>query len=161
MAGGQGRAVVDRSADPVCQNARTHTDAQVAAIAASIKEWGWTSPALVGEDGGLGPSKIIHAASIFLVALAVVLLMAPAAYHRIVYAGEDTQDMHRVGSILVTVATVPLALGLAGDIYVVMAKIAGSPIAGLVAGVLGLIVLIGLWHAYPLTTAYIRNRADR
>jgi hypothetical protein len=87
--------------------------------------------------------------------------MAPAAYHRIVYAGEDTQDMHRVGSILVTVATVPLALGLAGDIYVVMAKIAGSPIAGLVAGVLGLIVLIGLWHAYPLTTAYIRNRADR
>jgi hypothetical protein len=108
-----------------------------------------------------GPSKIIHAASIFLVALAVVLLMAPAAYHRIVYAGEDTQDMHRVGSILVTVATVPLALGLAGDIYVVMAKIAGSPIAGLVAGVLGLIVLIGLWHAYPLAAAYIRNRADR
>jgi hypothetical protein len=103
-----------------------------------------------------GPSKIIHAASIFLVALAVVLLMAPAAY-----AGEDTQDMHRVGSILVTVATVPLALGLAGDIYVVMAKIADSPIAGLVAGVLGLIVLIGLWHAYPLTAAYIRNRADR
>ena len=108
-----------------------------------------------------GPSKIIHAASIFLVALAVVLLMAPAAYHRIVYAGEDTQEMHRVGSILVTVATVPLALGLAGDIYVVMAKIAGSPIAGLVAGVLGLIVLIGLWHAYPLAAAYIRNRADR
>src|ERR1700720_1332548 len=31
--------------------ARTHTDAQVAAIAASIKEWGWTTPALVGEDG--------------------------------------------------------------------------------------------------------------
>ena len=26
-----------------------HTDAQVAAIAASIKEWGWTSRALVGE----------------------------------------------------------------------------------------------------------------
>jgi hypothetical protein len=55
----------------------------------------------------------------------------------------------------------PLALGLAGDIYVVMAKIAGSPIAGLVGGVLGLILLIGLWHAYPLTAAYIRNRADR
>src|ERR1700720_4657153 len=32
---------------------RTHTDAQIAAIAASIKEWGWTTPALVGEDGGL------------------------------------------------------------------------------------------------------------
>jgi uncharacterized protein DUF6328 len=36
-------------------------------------------------------SRIIHAASILLVALAVVLLMAPAAYHRIVYSGEDTR----------------------------------------------------------------------
>jgi hypothetical protein len=36
---------------PYAKNARTHTDAQIAAIAASIKEWGWTSPALVGEDG--------------------------------------------------------------------------------------------------------------
>src|ERR1700730_13794604 len=38
---------------PYAKNARTHTDAQGAAIAASIKGWGWTSPALVGEDGGL------------------------------------------------------------------------------------------------------------
>src|SRR5580700_10205723 len=30
---------------PYANNARTHTDAQVAAIAASIKEWGWTTPA--------------------------------------------------------------------------------------------------------------------
>jgi hypothetical protein len=35
---------------PYAKNARTHSDAQVAAIAASIKEWGWTTPALVGED---------------------------------------------------------------------------------------------------------------
>src|SRR5580700_6723166 len=36
---------------------------QVAAIAASIKEWGWTSPALVGEDGGLiaGHARILAA----------------------------------------------------------------------------------------------------
>ena len=35
---------------PYAKNARTHTDAKVAARAASIKEWGWTTPALVGED---------------------------------------------------------------------------------------------------------------
>ena len=36
---------------------------QVAAIAASIKEWGWTTPALVGEDGGLiaGHARILAA----------------------------------------------------------------------------------------------------
>lgn len=68
----------------------------------------------------LGASRIMHAVSLFLVALAVMLLMAPAAYHRIVNAGEDTQDMHRVGNLLVTAATLPLALGLAGYLYVVM-----------------------------------------
>ena|SRR5260221_14521612 len=34
---------------PYAKNARTHSDAQIAAIAASIKEWGWTTPTLVGE----------------------------------------------------------------------------------------------------------------
>jgi hypothetical protein len=83
-----------------------------------------------------------------LVALTVVLLMAPTAYHRIVYAGEDVQDMYRVGSALVTAATAPLALGLAGDVYVVVTKIAASPAAGLAAGSLALVSLIGLWYAY-------------
>ena len=48
---------------PYAKNARTHTDAQIAAIAASIKEWGWTTPALVGEDGGLiaGHARILAA----------------------------------------------------------------------------------------------------
>jgi hypothetical protein len=106
-------------------------------------------------------SKITHMASLFLIALSIVLLMAPAAYHRIVYAGEDSQDMHRVGSALVTAATVPLALGLVGDIYVVITKTMGSPTAGVIAGGLALVFLIGLWHAYPLAEAYLRNRAVR
>jgi uncharacterized protein DUF6328 len=98
-------------------------------------------------------SKIVHAASLFLVALAVMLLMAPAPYHRIVYAGEDTEDMYRVGSVLVTAATLPLGLGLAGDIYVVIAKIWGSSAAGLLASGLALLLLIGLWYLYPLVAA--------
>ena len=46
---------------PYARNARTHTDAQIAAIAASVKEWGWTTPVLVGEDGGLiaGHARIL------------------------------------------------------------------------------------------------------
>ena len=106
----------------------------------------------------LESSRVMHAAAIFLVALAVVLLMAPAAYHRIAYGGEDTPDMYRVGSALVTIATLPLALGLAADIYVVIAKIAGSLTTGCIAAVLSLVGLVGLWHLYPMTAAYLRNR---
>ena len=36
---------------PYARNARTHSDEQVAQIAASIKEWGWTTPVLIDEDG--------------------------------------------------------------------------------------------------------------
>ena len=36
---------------PYARNSRTHSDEQVAQIAASIKEWGWTIPILVDESG--------------------------------------------------------------------------------------------------------------
>lgn len=38
---------------PYARNSRTHSDEQVAQIAASIKEWGWTTPILVDETGGI------------------------------------------------------------------------------------------------------------
>jgi site-specific DNA-methyltransferase (adenine-specific) len=38
---------------PYARNARTHSDEQVGQIAASIKEWGWTTPVLVDEEGGI------------------------------------------------------------------------------------------------------------
>ena len=38
---------------PYARNARTHSPAQVDQIAASIREWGWTNPVLVGEDNTL------------------------------------------------------------------------------------------------------------
>lgn len=38
---------------PYARNSRTHSDAQVAQIAASIKEWGWTQPVLIEPDGGI------------------------------------------------------------------------------------------------------------
>lgn len=38
---------------PYARNSRTHSDEQVAQIAASIKEWGWTTPVLIEPDGGI------------------------------------------------------------------------------------------------------------
>jgi hypothetical protein len=58
----------------------------------------------------------MHAIGPCLVTLAVILLMAPAAYHRLVYAGEDTAEFHRIGSLAVSAATVPLALEIASDV---------------------------------------------
>jgi DNA modification methylase len=57
MAGTSGtRKLVMRPVDgliPFARNSRTHSDAQVAQIAASIREFGWTNPLLVDERGGV------------------------------------------------------------------------------------------------------------
>ena len=36
---------------PYARNARTHSPEQVAQIAASLREWGWTMPVLVDDQG--------------------------------------------------------------------------------------------------------------
>jgi DNA modification methylase len=48
---------------PAARNSRTHSDEQVAQIAASIKEWGWTVPVLCDEDGVLiaGHGRVLAA----------------------------------------------------------------------------------------------------
>jgi ParB-like chromosome segregation protein Spo0J len=48
---------------PYARNSRTHSEAQVAQIAASIREWGWTMPILIDETGGIiaGHGRIMAA----------------------------------------------------------------------------------------------------
>ena len=48
---------------PYARNARTHSEEQVAQIAASIREWGWTVPVLVDDQGSLiaGHGRVLAA----------------------------------------------------------------------------------------------------
>jgi DNA modification methylase len=48
---------------PYARNARTHSETQVAQIAASIQEWGWTVPVLVDEAGTIiaGHGRVLAA----------------------------------------------------------------------------------------------------
>jgi hypothetical protein len=48
---------------PYARNARTHSDEQIAQIAASMREWGWTNPLLVDEEGTLiaGHGRVLAA----------------------------------------------------------------------------------------------------
>src|SRR5258708_28246640 len=48
---------------PNARNPRTHSDAQVAQLAGSMREWGWTMPVLVDEEGTLiaGHARVLAA----------------------------------------------------------------------------------------------------
>jgi uncharacterized protein DUF6328 len=103
-------------------------------------------------------AKLVHAVSLVLIAIAVILLMAPAAYHRIVCEGEDSAEFHRIGSAMVTAATLPLALGIGGDVDVVMTQIFRSSCAG--AGIAAVVTagFVTLWHVVPLALRPRRSR---
>jgi len=91
------------------------------------------------------PWKLIHFVSLLATTIATVLLIAPAAYHRIHEAGEDTENFHKVASRLLLAALVFLGPGMAGDLFVVIAKQTQSPgTAGAIAGLL-LLAFYGLW----------------
>jgi len=60
---------------PYARNSRTHSDAQVAQIAASIKEWGFTTPVLIEPDGGIiaGHGRVMAAQRLGLDEVPVVI----------------------------------------------------------------------------------------
>jgi hypothetical protein len=89
--------------------------------------------------------QLIHFASLLATTVSTVVLIAPAAYHRIHEAGEDTEHFHRVASGLLLAALVFLGPGMAGDLFLVIAKVTRSPSTGaLLAGLLLLAFYI-LW----------------
>jgi DNA modification methylase len=61
---------------PYIRNARTHTDAQVAQVAASITEFGWTNPLLVAADGTIiaGHARLAAARKLRMTEVPVIVL---------------------------------------------------------------------------------------
>lgn len=94
--------------------------------------------------------KYVHLASLGLTALAIVLLITPAAYHRMVERGEETEHFHRFASKVLVAALVPLALGMAGDVYVVVQKVTDSLLISVVSALVILAIFWELWFGLPL-----------
>jgi hypothetical protein len=94
--------------------------------------------------------KYVHCVGLCAVALSVVLLMTPAAVHRIAFEGEDDPGFFRIGSWLVVAGSMPLAVGIAADVAVVFFKATESASLAVSAGIGALVALLGFWFAYPL-----------
>ena len=103
-----------------------------------------------GFDKLPASSKYVHLASLTLIAVSVVLLMSPAAYHRIVERGHETEHFHAFASRMLIAAMLPLALGMCGDFFVVIRKITNSSAAAITGAALMLLFFYGLWFGYTL-----------
>jgi hypothetical protein len=99
--------------------------------------------------------QILHLVSLGLMAVSIMLLMSPAAYHRIVEEGYDSERLHRYSSVVIIAAMALLGLGLAADLFVVIQKVTHSTPISVSAAALIILVFYGLWFGYTL---YVRGQ---
>lgn len=75
---------------PFARNSRTHSEQQIAQIAASIREFGWTNPLLIDEHNGIiaGHGRYLAAKSMSLVELPCIVIadLSPAQKRALVIA---------------------------------------------------------------------------
>ncbi len=78
---------------PYARNARTHSEAQVAQIAAAIREWGWTVPVLVDEAGQLiaGHGRVLAAKALGLLDVPTMIARGWSETDKRAYALADNK----------------------------------------------------------------------
>lgn len=108
---------------PYVRNARMHTDEQVAQIAASIHEFGWTNPLLAGPDGVLiaGHARLLAARKLGMVEVPVIVL------------GDLTESQRRA----LVLADNKLALNAGWDAAMLKVEIESLQLDGFDLGVVG------------------------
>jgi hypothetical protein len=95
-------------------------------------------------------SQFLHAVALCCIAIAVILLMAPASFHRIAFGGENTESFYRIGSRFVIASALPLAAGITSDLCVAVTKALDSAAAGPVLATVTAALLVTLWFIRPL-----------
>lgn len=108
---------------PYARNARTHSDEQVAQIAASIKEWGWTMPIPADEDGGViaGHGRIMAARKLGIVDVPVMVATGWSEAQKRAYVLADNKltlnsgwDLDLLGAELEGLGDLGFDIGLTG-----------------------------------------------
>jgi hypothetical protein len=97
------------------------------------------------------PDAAVHAylAGLALLALAIALLMAPAAFHRMSERGQVSRSLIDLASRLLTWGMVPLMLGIALDIDVVVLAVLDDSAIAAAAGFAALALFTLLWFVLP------------
>src|SRR6202040_1486608 len=78
---------------PYARNARTHADAQIAQIAGSIREFGFTNPVLIDEEGGIiaGHGRVLGARQLGMEQIPTIVLTGLSEAQRRAYVIADNK----------------------------------------------------------------------
>jgi len=94
--------------------------------------------------------QLIHLTSLTCIGISTVLLIMPAAYHRIVEQGEDSEMLHHITARALLWAMGFLALGICGDFYLAcrMTELSTAISASLASALLAF--FYGAWFGYTV-----------
>jgi ParB-like chromosome segregation protein Spo0J len=121
---------------PYARNARLHSPAQIAQIAASIKEWGWTIPILIGDDEGIiaGHGRILAARQLGITEVPVMVATGWSDAKKRAYVIADNRlaenaswDRDMLGAELSDLAAACFAVELTGFTMTDMAALLSTP----------------------------------
>ena len=102
-------------------------------------------------DGSL---KLAHLGALVALALAIALIMTPAAYHRMVLRGKVSRSLIDFASRLIACAMVAFTMAIALNMFLIGSVVLESNLLGGVLGLLSFITVTGLWFGYPMLTAW-------
>lgn len=95
-------------------------------------------------------SKLVHLLALVLVAANMVLLIMPAALHRLTFGGEDSPRFLQIGSAILIAAPIFLAAGISAEGYVVLQKVIGDERLSAIGAGATFLAITALWYAVPL-----------
>jgi Family of unknown function (DUF6328) len=98
--------------------------------------------------------RVVHLVALLMVATAIGLIMAPAAYHRLSEPGVISRRWIGLASRDIAWAMVALMLAIGLDVYLVALMIARWTLLAAVLGVAAGATLGWLWFAVPLKRAH-------
>jgi uncharacterized MnhB-related membrane protein len=102
--------------------------------------------------------QILHLVALLLVAVAVALIMTPAAYHRIAERGMVSRRSVDVASRFLESAPMPLILGISLDLFLLGRLLLNNvALSDAIAGTMFLLFL-ALWYVFPWAESVIRLR---
>ena len=107
-----------------------------------------TVPFAARFRGLSGPEEALFFAALVSAALASAFLVAPSAFHRILFRGHDKEWLITVTNRLAIVGSIFLAVSMTCALYLVAQVLHGPVLAAAIAGFVGGVCLV-LWYAVP------------
>jgi hypothetical protein len=105
-----------------------------------------------------GAQRSLYLAALLLAALSTALLIAPVAYHRLVFRRQQKDRLLRTANLFALIGLTTVAMAVSVAVVLVVSVVVHGAGVVVVVAVATATVFIGLWFALPLR---VRRDADR